>query len=305
MRTMAVEISGTLVHDNLSIRLREIEPQIRAAINFDTVLFDFSKCTYLSPIGVLYLVMRRDELRDLGIETRARIPNAGLRKFIRAFRIIPLEDVDDVFGEYALGPNRCMCIQDCRNTHSDIFVRLVNRNEWEADALAAVDYMLNEIWDNSGCHGYKCYETDTYPKPVYIAAFSYRDRIEIAIGDRGQGFNKSLSENNKDFALADPRETLRMAVKNNVSGHPTGSPGFGLFAASSFARTGGKLSIWSDGLQLQIADKGDKLIKGSLSGGTMTSIVMRKKSKIPFTSIVQTHQNADEYIEEMLEGVFQ
>jgi len=31
MRTMAVEINGTLVHDNLPIRLREIEPQIRAA----------------------------------------------------------------------------------------------------------------------------------------------------------------------------------------------------------------------------------------------------------------------------------
>jgi hypothetical protein len=168
--------------------------------------------------------------------------------------------------------------------------------------------MLNEIWDNAGVHGYKCYETRIYPKPVYICAFARSNEVEICIADRGQGIFSSLKNIDK-YKCISRKEALKLSIENCVSGHPQNSPGFGLYCSSQFARTGdGELLIWSSECKLSVSSKCDKIYSSRFNMGTIITIIIPKKANIPFGEILRNDicgkRDEDEYIEEMIDGVF-
>lgn len=107
----------------------------------------------------------------------------------------------------------CNSISDCSEAHKKIIANVVQRDCVKDETYAAVDYMINELWDNAGVHGYECYDAERYPKPVYICALEYNDCYEICIGDRGQGIFESLRKNNDKLSSKNKKVAIQSAIK--------------------------------------------------------------------------------------------
>ncbi len=272
----------------------------------DTILFNISKTHLISPTFALYLISRRDLLSKRGCKT---LINKGternLTKFLRILKIIPAlpEDMNDLYiknmKKYSIDIKKCYNIDECFEINKNITSLLKNRFSIENDILASIDFMINEIYDNAGCHGYRCYEQRNYPEPIYICAFSYKSYIEIAILDLGQGIHTSLKTNNPKLKNINANEALLTCIDNTVSGHPNGSPGFGLFATSKLIEmnnTGG-LKIWSSMRRLNLDSNIKNVENSKFRIGTLVSINVNKLCEMNFNSIVNTYKSADDYLE--------
>ena len=274
------------------------------------VTFDFTNCRYLSPTGVIYLAMLKDTLNDLDISTFYKKPESSyVHSFLTDIGLFNRKSEEhSVYTRYMITLHRCYSVDECINVHNDIIKKAITKSDYQKGTYCALDYMLNEIWDNAGVHGYKCYDTRKYPKPVYICAFSRSQEVEICISDRGQGIFNSLKNVDK-YKSVTKKEALKLSVENRVSGHPKNSPGFGLYCSSEFARTAqGELVIWSSECKLSITSKCDRIYSSRFNMGTLISITIPKKANIPFGEILSNDtygkRDEDEYIEEMIDGVF-
>lgn len=277
---------------------------------YGRVIFDFTNCMYLSPTGVIYLAMLKDALNELEIDTYYKKPKrSSVHNFLSDIGLLTKKSVEhSVYIDYMITLHRCNSVNECTDVHNDIIKKAINRSEYQKGTYCALDYMLNEIWDNAGVHGYKCYNTRNYPKPVYICAFARSNEVEICISDRGQGIFSSLKNIDKYKSIT-RKEALKLSIENTVSGHPQKSPGFGLFCSSQFARTGdGELVIWSSETKLSVSSKCDKIYSSRFNMGTLISIIIPKNADIPFGEILCNdtygQRDEDEYIEEMIDGVF-
>ncbi len=278
----------------------------------DRVIFDFSACTSISPAGLIYINMWRDSLLELGKKTFYRKSNPQTDSFLKRMNLIPRADSDEdiaITEKFFYDIHCCKNIHECSRAHRDIVSNVVIKGSVPDETYCAIDYMINELWDNAGVHGYECYDAETYPKPVYICALEHDSCYEVCIGDRGQGIYKSLQKNNKRFQDINKKDSVKAAVQNGISGHPNGSPGFGLYSAAEFIRGGnGTLYIWSSGCYLTISSKDDRIYNGTITNGTLVSFVIKKDAVIPFEETLNTHskchQSTKEYIDEMIGGLF-
>ena len=280
--------------------------------NYSKVVFDFSKCKTISPVGLIYIQMWHDTLCDLGKETFFRKGDPKTHSFLQKMKLLPSPngveaEVEEEFYFYSI--HRCKNTQECSNAHRDIISKVLVKDSVPNETYCAIDYMLNEIWDNAGVHGYECYSEKEYPKPVYICAQEFDSYYEVCIGDRGQGIYQSLQKNNKEVRGKNKKESIKAAIQDGISGHPNGSPGFGLYSTAEFIRGGnGILYIWSSGCFLKVSSKTDKIYNGAIENGTLVSFIIEKGALIPFEKTMSTHtrysENVASYIEEVIGGMF-
>jgi anti-sigma regulatory factor (Ser/Thr protein kinase)/anti-anti-sigma regulatory factor len=270
----------------------------------DRAIFDFSTCDYVSPTGAAALLSYRDTLKDNGVEPRAIIrQDSRLSRFLSIFGMPIESDFEDAYTSrmraFSVPIHRCTSSKECLSVQSSVMEKIVRRTGCAEGTEAAIDYMINEIWDNAGVHGYQCYNSREYPNPIYIGAFSYRDEVEVVIADRGQGIHPSLQKIPQYRELS-AKEALERALENEVSGHPDNSPGFGLYSAAQFVLEGqGTLAIWSSGRQLVLSDTGKIKTYGSECGrdrGTLVSFSVDVGIEIPFESVVST-TGVEEYLD--------
>jgi hypothetical protein len=280
----------------------ELEKSFELGLKDRTITFDFTQCDFLSPTAIIYLSIWRDVFSERGIKTYARIKKNAFARFVSGMAFVDVPYIGkSVFLNQMIKLHRCNCVKECMGVHKEIVDMIVKKSSLPKDTVAAVDYMLNEIWDNAGVHGYKCYETSDYPKPVYFCGFNYTTHFEIAIADNGQGIHNSLTSV-AQYSDLSPDESLQKSILKGSTGHPAGSPGFGLYCSSEFMRKGNCLfSIWSSGRKLQILNGEENIHKSKFCSGTIISLIVKKDTMIPFSEILD-NRDVDEYFETMLEG---
>lgn len=276
------------------------------------VVFDFSDCTSISPVGLIYIQMWRDSLVEKGKQTYYRKSNKKTDSFLKKMNLLPhseeIED-EDIEKKFFYQIHKCQSIDECSIAHREIVSNVVQRGKIDDETYCAIDYMINELWDNAGVHGYECYNSKNYPKPVYICALEEDLYYEVCIGDCGQGIYNSLQKNNPNLHGYNKKSSILAAIRNGISGHPNGSPGFGLYSAAEFIRKGnGSLHLWSSGCYLVISSKNDRIYNSAMPTGTLVSFIIRKDAVLPFEEILGTHSACDyrtqEYIEDVIGGLF-
>ena len=185
------------------------------APNVDQVVFDFSLCEDISPVGLIYINMWKDELISQGRRTFYRKSNPKTDSFLKRMRLLPkLGESEDnqIEDRYFYDIHCCKNAGECSNAHKDIIADVVQRDRIHDETYCAIDYMINEMWDNAGVHGYECYNKLDYPKPVYICALEKDDYYEVCIGDRGQGIYQSLHKHNANVQLKNKKDTIKAAI---------------------------------------------------------------------------------------------
>lgn len=277
----------------------------------ERVIFDFSECTSISPVGLIYIRIWRDRLIECGKKTYYRKSNPETDSFLKRMHLLPHTEADEqaVHEKFFYHIHHCNNIYECSAAHRDIVANVVSRGKVPEETYCAVDYMINELWDNAGVHGYECYNTENYPKPVYICALEHDTYYEVCIGDQGQGIYNSLQKNNNDVRGRNKKDSVKAAIQNGISGHPNGSPGFGLYSAAEFIRGGnGTLYLWSSGCYLLISSKADRIYNSSITNGTLVSFVINKDAVIPFEDTLNAQsrypRSTSDYIEEVIGGLF-
>lgn len=314
MRSYVVKLPAVFSTEHAKSTINQLQNDYTRSFSptVSKVLFDFSDCTLISPVGLIYIQMWRDSLVERGKETFYRKSNKKTDSFLKKMNLLPhAEEIEDADIEknFFYQIHKCQSIEECSIAHGEIVSNVVQRDKINDATYCAVDYMINELWDNAGVHGYECYNSNSYPKPVYICALEEDSYYEVCIGDRGQGIYNSLRKNNPNLQGCSKKESVLAAIKNGISGHPNGSPGFGLFSAAEFIRKGnGSLYLWSSGCHLVISAKDDRIYNSSMSAGTLVSFVIRKDAVLPFQEVLRTHSACDyrtqEYIEDVIGGLF-
>lgn len=274
--------------------------------NFDTFRFDFRDCKMISPTVATALMAYHDHLEGKGIRTLVSIRESRVYKFLRALGLFkPLAtDEEDSYIQglksYSVNIHRCQNIQECSDAGKKIIHQVEKRLNPIKETLAALDYMIGEIWDNAGVHGYQCYKSLAYPLPIYISAFSYKNKVEVSILDRGQGIHNSLRKNNSNYTQSNAKQALKDSLVESVSGHPNGSAGFGLYSASEFVkRNGGSLHIWSSDRKLTLESGRISASRIKNSTGTLVTFVINALQPTGFKDIL-TNYDTDEYIDIMI-----
>ena len=274
----------------------------------DQVIFDFSLCEDISPVGLIYINMWKDELRAKGKQTFYRKSNPRTDSFLKRMRLLPRlgdAEAEQIEDRFFYDIHCCKNMGECSVAHRDIISKVVQRDSLHEETYCAVDYMLNELWDNAGVHGYECYDKLDYPKPVYICALEKDDYYEICIGDRGQGIYQSLHKHNPKIQIKNKKDTIKSAIVNGISGHPNGSPGFGLYCSAEFMRSGkGCLHLWSSNCYLIVSEKNDRIYSSKYSLGTLVSFIIQKSDVLPFGDIVGARSEVDNYIDDVIGGMF-
>jgi|GEM_PF-4544887 len=310
MKSLVIELPETLAVDNMQEKIRTLQKLYDDSLSSpsEKVVFDFSHCKTVSPAGMVLIQMWRDDLIENGKKTFYRKSDPETQNFLQKMHLLPgyIEKQNEIVEKTYFHP-LCSCnsISDCSEAHKKIIANVVQRDCVKDETYAAVDYMINELWDNAGVHGYECYDAERYPKPVYICALEYNDCYEICIGDRGQGIFESLRKNNDKLSSKNKKVAIQSAIQNGISGHPNGSPGFGLYSAAEFIREAdGRLHIWSSGCYLVVSGKNDKIYSSDYNRGTIISFVFKKSAVMPYSKVVGSSCDTDTYIKEVIGGMF-
>ncbi|MBI1931575.1 MAG: hypothetical protein HYS24_03485 [Ignavibacteriales bacterium] len=294
--------------ENINSFLKYLSQNHSKIINHDRIFFNISDCKYISPAGFVVLTSYRDILNEVGIQTFLKgysnskvLSFFGLNKLVK----IPIKFIDDYFikmSDYVVELKRCNNGIECAEVQKQIIEKVVQRTNCEISTKVSIDYMINEIWDNAGVHGYKCYKSLEYPKPIYIAAFSFHNRIEIAILDRGQGIHSSLKVNKK-FEHISAKDALKLCIKDKISGHPNNSPGFGLYSATELVKGNyGKMFILSSKKSMIIDSKQEIFDRGYLLNGTLIILNINSDLKSPFEETIKM-KSIEDHIE-LMQGYF-
>lgn len=290
---------------DLNSAMKRWEHELTDCSPGSAVLFDFRKSEFITPSAVVYLQVIKDRLNENDVETRwiqSRFDR--FNEFMYGIGLVqrPNTNLHDLASKskYAVKVSRCNTWDECLSVQKEIMDKINNRVHCVESTKAALDYMITEIWDNAGTHGYKCYNGKrSYPKPIYICAFEYRSCVEIAILDRGQGVVNSLRHDPKNANIGF-KDLMRKAVQEGVSGHPKKSPGFGLYSAVQLARSnGGKFFMWSSKQMLTVDNGKPTVKKGFLSEGTLVSVTVNASLETAFQEVVASFDSAEEYLEVM------
>ena len=174
------------------------QPNSKMKKEAKVISFDFSDCTNMSPSGIVYIRMLRDHVKSIGFDTYyRRSQDETINNMMREMNLVQGNEDDIVYSniKFIYPLHYCNSVRESREAHKEIMDFFLKEfPNMENSLKVSIDYMLTEIRDNAGVHGYKCYNEEEYPLPVYICGAEYNGKIEISIGDRGQGIWKSLTK---------------------------------------------------------------------------------------------------------------
>ena len=265
------------------------------------IIFDFTNTVYIEPVAAVFFSSAEDQLTDDGFQVTIRSQNnSPIDKFLRVLGIkrdlsMNLTDFyEQNSSRYSVKVQRCSSTADCKNVTEKVLPQVMKRLGCTREVQAGLHWGLIEILDNAGVHGYQCYHQTCYPLPVYVCAFSYKNRVEIAILDRGQGIQQSLRSTYQNVG---DRELLRMATHKGISGHPNGSPGFGLYGSRQIAKIGaGTFNLWSGGYGLSVSANSEGTFAIPGFTGTMATIALNSGSNFALDSII--NRDVDDFFED-------
>ncbi len=310
-KEIVVSIDSGIDLLKLNGHMKSIDESLVNLAGSESIIFDISRCTFLSAAAVVFLVMLRDEVADIGCRTFLRCPRSSkVLQFLKATRAIEMGDSNayiDALRKYTIELRRCMTYTDAANLIQGLTSWVRKHGGTQESTTAAADYLMNELVDNAGTHGYKCYTRTAYPRPIYIAAYVYQQYFEIAIADRGQGICKSLKDKDVKYRKMKDDDVLRLAIDNGVSGHPTGSPGFGLYVTSEVVKGNrGILKIWSSRRLLEHSATITNTRRGYLRMGTLVGLRLDRTRESPIDAVINTgtvieRRSAKDYLDEMQE----
>ncbi|MBF0595589.1 MAG: ATP-binding protein [Candidatus Omnitrophica bacterium] len=220
----------------------------------ECVLFDFSDAAVLSASNVLLIKKMLYVLRGSGIKSIAEYGEDRGRKqwFLETMRLArsskKSSDAEAYLDTFRVPVESCISADDSLKAVNKLVPIIRSKYHPSEDILKAINWILWEIVDNAGNHGYRTMEfNQNYPQPVFFCAYAYNDFIDIAVLDMGQGIQQSFLTSGKEkYKSVTNEEALRLCIQDKESGHPKGSPGFGLYGCSEIVRqSGGRLDIIS------------------------------------------------------------
>ena len=305
MKNYTISVPERLTGKKIS-ELFELSTDFLRVINqYDRVTFDISKCNFINPAGTVLLSAFRDIYKDKSpeIETYVRYKKSSrVTKILQSWGLYTLEELyHDSYvksiSNYTVPLERCNNTDECLDVHEKIMDHIKVRTECTDNTFATLDYILNEIWDNAGTHGYECYYTEEYPKPIYFQSFSYKSGVEIAILDLGQGIANSLKS--KDFYRNfSTDQILKKALEEKVTGHPNNSPGYGLYSSSELVKSNsGELHIWSSGRSINVTNNSTRTGIGGFENGTLVYLKIKAQIDTKFEEIMNGRK-VENYLED-------
>jgi hypothetical protein len=259
-----------------------------------SLIFDFSENKNISMLGLLLIAKMSDELRSIGYNCMAIRPKENRTKRILAIMglINPTEEREEMqkyFDDFRVPIQRCKNGKESLTAVNKLIPIIKKEMNPSEIVLKALNWALWEVVDNAGVHGYRAYASPglDYTGPVYFCAASLGENIDIAILDQGQGILSSFRSSGKHrYQGLTNGEALRLAIQNNESGHPNGSPGFGLFGCSEIARIGkGQFLLISGANRLLLSEKGAIVSPSSEYKGTMVSLRLDRNAPIDLLQI--------------------
>lgn len=292
---IVLEMPETITVKSLKNVIKEDDIQFcwKPNKNVARAVFDFAKIREISPTGIVLLRMMRDTVLADNVNPYYRQAEAKSTNFF--MELMELIKPSVPYKEEFLTEDKFsfnFSIHACNNTteslvaHEEILKALKEKfSDMDEKTFASIDYILTEIRDNAGVHGYGCYHEEDYPSPVYICGSEYDGKIEIAIGDLGQGIWKSLTSNNKRCAGMKNKDAVIEALKDGVSGHPNSSPGFGLYSSKEILSTGGVLHIWSSDCYVESAKGKEKVFSTQFPKGTIVTFIIEKSALLKFDDV--------------------
>lgn len=277
-------------NENLKTVIRDLEAWTSSIPSGETaVYFNFYDCSFICPAGIVLLGVYEDILNQKGISVFATVNHESrLVAFLKNYGIVPRTTMETAYEKamkkFTFELKRVRSSSEAQAFADNILPHILRRTQCKKGTAASLSWGLWEILDNAGNHGYECYEKNDYPDSVYCCAFSYKDRVEIAVMDRGQGVHKSLLVKHPEI-LAE--NALTNAIKKGFTGHPIGSAGFGLYGTSELAkRGGGKFFMWSSGFGLKVRESNVIGFQCAGTVGTLVAFSFDVNVEAPYQDVV-------------------
>ncbi len=224
------------------------------------IIIDLSEAGLLSVANILFIARILHRVKPFDVKCFAKYcedeKRRGLQKFFIEIMVAQKSKVEEV--EKYLDTIR-VPLQVCHNATESLSAvnKLIPiiRDEYHPTepVIKALNWILWEVIDNAGVHGYQVEEFDrNYQQPVFFCSYDAKEFIDIAILDMGQGIHNSFLRSGKDkYKGINNEEALRLAIQDKESGNPKGSPGFGLYGCAEIVRqTAGRLVIISGASRL-------------------------------------------------------
>lgn len=285
-------------HNQFDILLDQ-ERQLFDAIrgNPQDIVFDLSETDFISTLGVLLIAHMSDNFIADGHKCFVQYgkpKKESLTAWLLGVMGLVKDENDKEMQAYLdtfrVGIKRCHNGKESLEAVNKLIPIIRAEIKPSEVVLRALNWALWEIVDNAGTHGYETYDDmqRNYSRPVYFCAFSYKDvMIDIAILDSGQGIHKSFLNSGKEkYKNITNEDALKLSIQNNESGHPKGSPGFGLYGCAEMAKqSDGRLMIISGENKLILSKEGVEILSSSKYGGTMVSLRIPKEAAINLESI--------------------
>lgn len=262
--------------------------------SISSVRFDLTNTSYLEPISMAFLAAAEDKLRSRGLSVSYYYENdSKISKILRIFGMTSkATNLDDYYernmSDYSVKLTRIKDANQTQEILRDILPKILKRVQNCSDIVqAGINWALGEIIDNAGNHGYSSYEYNSFQGTVYTCAFAYKDKVEICVYDLGQGIPKSLKNNNKELIGKNDKQILEQSLNKGVTGHPDGSPGFGLYASAKIAEQGGgALTIFSDGVGVTVSSDSKKTFSIQGFKGTLVSLSLNSGANFALKNII-------------------
>lgn len=249
-------------------------------------------CRYVSP-GVFAMIEAYSYAYEKkGIELKIQTkPESTFSKVKSLFTKNYRADVLEHQRKTLLQLQRCMNSGET-NLYANRVIEILQDQVKHPDLAKALCWIVAEIADNAGVHGYGLYKLtdEAFPDPVFISAIVLGDDVEIAIIDLGKGIVNTLKKWGKpEIKRLRGHEILVKALEKGVTGHPVWSPGFGLFGSSQLiGRAEGEICIFSyDHFLIQKGNEAMKTKKIKNFPGSALLITVPLNSVITISDIIK------------------
>lgn len=251
------------------------------------VCVNLKKANYVSIYGVMLLELYKDIFESKGLIFQILLRDHGLAKFLSDLFGKQEKDFERLFKQDYLKISRCMNSKETNEVANQ--VSRILKAHCSDDVSLSVSWLIGELADNAGVHGYGCLTSEEFPSPVYVAALDNAHNVEIAIMDRGFGIVNTLKTyGRKKIKGIRERDFLEKALEKGVSGHPTWSPGFGLYGTSQIILNGnGCMDIFSNSYSMHFKDgkASTSLLKSDFKG-TFIGLRIKKDSQLNLEEII-------------------
>jgi len=261
------------------------------------IVFDLSSNEFVSVLGALLMMKISDSFRTKGCECFVHYPDDTEKKkkrkwYTEIMGIVkkdPGKNIEEYLKKFIVPIQRCYTGHESLDAINKKIIPLIHQEfKPSATVLKSLNWSLWEVIGNSIVHGYLIEEFEQRSlTPVYCCAYDYKDFIEVAILDAGQGILSSLSLSGKEeYKNISSEEALKLCVQDGVSGSKDGSPGFGLYGCAEIARkSGGELIIISGDKKILLKEGDVDIISCIKFQGTMVQLKIPSGVDIDLTKV--------------------